>query len=79
VWEEAIKHESLFGEHFRRGILLEPVPLPLSGGEILLPPGAASRGTGFGVPLPTGNQRLRVARVHRDGEHYQRAAYEAKS
>ena len=72
-----MKHESLFGEHFRRAILLEPCSAPLEGGELMLPPGLASRGTRFGVPLSTGHQQIRIDRLLADTESYQRAAFEA--
>jgi hypothetical protein len=77
VWADAMKHEAAFREHYQRGILLEPQALPLTGGEMLLSPGRASRGTQFGVPLPEGEQRIRVTRVVEDGEHYQRVIFES--
>lgn len=77
VWEEAMRFEATFREHYQRGILGEPQSLPLKGGEILLPPGLASRGTQFNVPLPDGEQRVRIARLVDDTEHYQRAIFES--
>ncbi len=76
VWEEAIRHEHAFGDYYQRGILLEPQSLPLRGAELLLAPGLASRGSQFTVPLGTGQQRIRVARLSEDGGHYQRAIFE---
>ena len=76
AWEEAMRFEANFSEHFQRGILLEPQSLPLAGGEILLAPKLASRGSQFTVPLPAGEQRMRVTRLVDDGAHYQRAMFE---
>ena len=78
VWEEAIRFEATYKELYRTGILLEPQQLPLSGSDVLLPPGLASRGTQFNVPLTQGGeQRIRVARLLDEGEHYQRAMIES--
>lgn len=77
VWADAMRFEAAFKEHYQRGILLEPQSLPLVGGEILLAPGLASRGTQFGIPLPGGEQRLRVTRLVESNEHYQRAMIES--
>src|SRR6185436_15192049 len=49
-WEEATRVEKRFKEVFRHGILLDAQSLPLTAGEMLLPPGMASRGTQFNVP-----------------------------
>lgn len=77
VWEEAMRHEARFGEHFPRALFLEPPALPLAGGECLLAPGLASRGTRFGVPLSTGHQEIRIDRLLADTEDFQRAAFAA--
>ena len=78
VWEEALRFEENYKERYRTGILLEPQQLPLSGADLLLPPGLASRGTQFNVPLTQGGeQRIRVARLLDEGEHYQRAMIES--
>jgi hypothetical protein len=77
VWEDAMKHEASYNEHFQTGLLLAPQSLPLPAGEILLAPALASRGTQFGVPLPQGEQRIRVTRLLDAGEHYQRAMFES--
>lgn len=77
VWEEAMMHEDSFREHYKRGILLEPQPVPLAGGDILLPPATAMRGTQLDLPLPDGTQRIRVARVIDDTEHFQRVLFES--
>jgi len=79
VWADAMKYEAAFREHYQRGILLEPQALPLVDGEMLLSSGRASRGTQFGVPLATGEQRIRVTRVVENNEHYQRVMFESLS
>ncbi len=77
VWDEALRREATFHERYRRGLLLEPQPLPLRGGEILLAPGAASAGTRFAVSLPSGEQRLRVTRIAEENKYFQRALFES--
>ena len=77
VWADAMKYEAAFREHYQRGILLEPQALPLADGEMLLSSGRASRGTQFGVPLATGEQRIRVTRVVENNEHFQRVMFES--
>jgi hypothetical protein len=77
VWADAMRFEAAFRDHYQRGILLEPQSLPLGAGEMLLPAGLASRGTQFGVPLPVGEQRIRVTRVMEKNEHYQRVMFES--
>ena len=76
VWEEAILREKSFGEHYRYGILLEPQRLPLAASDLLLPPAMASRGSQFDVPLPGSQQRISIARLVVDGDHFQRALFE---
>ncbi|MGE0873361.1 MAG: hypothetical protein AB7O31_01690 [Burkholderiales bacterium] len=76
VWEDAIRHERAFDDHYQRGILLEPQALPLQGAQLLLAPGLASRGSQFTVPSSKGQQRIRVTRLAEDGPHYQRAIFE---
>jgi hypothetical protein len=77
VWADAMKFEAAFREHYQRGILLEPQGLPLSAGELLLASGLATRGTQFGVPLPIGEQRIRITRVIENNEHFQRVMFES--
>jgi hypothetical protein len=69
VWEEAVKHESSFGERYRKGIWLAK-------GDMLLEPRLASRGTQFDVPQARGRLRVRVSRVLHDGDGYQRVLFE---
>lgn len=77
AWEDAVRFESSFTEHFQRGILLEPQGLPLAAADLLLRPRLATRGTQFTVPLAQGRaQRLRVTRLADDTPHYQRALFE---
>ena len=78
VWEEAMRFEATFKEHFQRGILCEQQTLPLKNGEVLLAPKLASRGTQFNVPLPQGGeQRVRIERLIEDSQHYQRAMFDS--
>jgi hypothetical protein len=76
VWEEAIRSEKSFGEHFRYAILLEPQSLPLTTADLLLSPGMAKQGAQFDVPLPDGQQRISIVRLHLDNENFQRAMFE---
>lgn len=76
AWEEATMHEDSFREHYRPAILLEPQPTPLAAADFLLAPGTATRGSQFDLQLARGTQRLRVTRLHADGGHFQRAAFE---
>ena len=76
MWEEAMRFEATFKEHYQRGILCESQTLPLKDGDMLLAPKLASRGTQFNVPLPRGTeQRIRVERLLEDSPHYQRALF----
>ena len=78
MWEEAMRFEATFKEHYQRGILCEPQTLPLKNGEMLLAPKLASRGTQFNVPLPKGGeQRIRIERLVDDSPHYQRALFDS--
>ena len=76
VWEEAIRSEKNFAENFRYGILLEPQGLPLAAVELLLPPGMATKGAQFDLPLVSGQQRLSIVRLHIDSEFFQRVLIE---
>jgi hypothetical protein len=76
VWEEATWFEPTFKQRFRRAILLEPQATPLTGGQLLLSAGLASRNTQFDVPLPSGTQRIRITQMHEANEHYQRVSFE---
>jgi hypothetical protein len=76
VWEEAILTEKSFNEHFRYAILLEPQKLPLATADLLLSPGMATQGAQFEVPLPSGQQRISITRLHLDNENFQRAMFE---
>jgi hypothetical protein len=76
VWEEAIIKEKNFDEHFRYAILLEPQDLPLNAADLLMPPGMAKQGAQFDVPLPSGQQRISITRLHLDNENFQRALFE---
>jgi hypothetical protein len=75
-WEEATRVEKRFKEVFRQGIVLEAQSLPLAAGEMLLPPGLASRGDQFNVPMADKQQRLHISRLHVDNEHFQRVLFE---
>jgi hypothetical protein len=77
VWEEAITREKSFADNFRYVILLEPQSLPLDAADLLLPPGMASKGAQFNLPLASGQQRLSIARLHVDNEFFQRALFES--
>ncbi|HLX78970.1 MAG TPA: hypothetical protein VKS43_00130 [Burkholderiales bacterium] len=77
VWEEAIRGEKNFEENFRHGILLEPQELPLAAADLLLPPGMVTKGSQFNLPLPSGQQRLSIARLHVDNEFFQRVLVES--
>lgn len=76
VWDEVIRTEKNFREHFRHGILLEPQTLPLVAADVLLPPGMATKGAQFNVPLPSGIQRIAIVRLHLDSEFFQRVLFE---
>lgn len=76
IWDDATRREADFDERYKRGILLERQGLPLAGGVMLLPPGLASKGTHFNVPLTMGEQRIVVTRVLEDSTHYQRVMFE---
>lgn len=76
AWEEATMFEDSFKEHFRNAILLEPQPTPLAAADLLLAPKTAASGDQFELQLARGTQRLRITRLHVDGEHFQRAAFE---
>ena len=76
VWEEAIRSEKSFNEHYRYAVLLEPQKLPLSAADLLLPPGMATQGAQFDVPLPSGQQRISITRLHIDNENFQRVLFE---
>lgn len=75
VWEEATRRDADYDERYRRGILLEPQALPLTGGAMLLPPGLAKKGALFYVQLDKGEQRIEVTRVLEDNPSYQRVIY----
>lgn len=77
LWNEAIKREKNFAENFRYGILLEPQELPLAAADLLLPPGMATQGAQFNLPLPSGQQRLSIARLPVDNEFFQRVLFES--
>lgn len=76
VWEEAVIAEKSFGENYRYAILLESQNLPLSTADLLLPPGMVKQGMQFDVPLPIGQQRISITRLHLDTEYFQRALFE---
>ncbi len=76
VWEEVIRGEKNFAENFKYCILLEPQGLPLAAADLLLPPGMATKGAQFNLPLASGQQRLSIARLHVDSEFFQRALFE---
>jgi hypothetical protein len=76
VWEEAIRSEKSFSEHFRYAIMLEPQELPLVTADLLLVPGMATQGAQFDVPLANGQQRISITRIHIDNENFQRAMFE---
>ncbi len=76
VWDEAILAEKSFGENYRYAVLLEPQNLPLAAADLLLPPGMARKGIQFDVPMPGGQQRISIARLHSESEYSQRALFE---
>jgi len=76
VWEAEKRYERNFLEQFQRGILMEADQPPFSSGEMLLPPGLASRGTRFDVPMHAGMERLLVTAVREETQDFQRVAYE---
>ncbi|HTP63653.1 MAG TPA: hypothetical protein VMJ14_16410 [Burkholderiales bacterium] len=76
VWEEAIRAEKSFDEHYRYGILLEPQVVPLAAADLLLPPKMARKGDQFDVPLATGQQRISIAQLRIDTEYFQRGLFE---
>jgi len=69
VWEEAMRFEATFKERYRKGIWLAK-------GDVLLEPKLASKGSQFDLMLAQGMQRIRVARMLHEGEHYQRVLFE---
>ncbi|HXR59580.1 MAG TPA: hypothetical protein VN747_09725 [Burkholderiales bacterium] len=78
VWEEAMRFEATFKEHYQRGILCEAQRLPLKGGEMLLTPKLGGRGTQFNIPLAQGGeQRIRIERLLENTLHYQRVVFES--
>jgi hypothetical protein len=77
TWEDAVKYEATFRERYRKSILLDAKAPPLVGGDLLLPPRLARVGETFGVPLPGRNQTIAIGKLLDDGEHYQRASFEA--
>lgn len=76
VWEEAIRRDKNFREQFHYAILLEPQGVPLAAADLLLPPGLATQGAQFNLPLASGEQRLSIARLHVDSEFFQRVLFE---
>ena len=76
VWDEAIRADKSFNEHFRHAILLEAQSLPLVAGDLLLPPGMATQGAQFDVQLKGGQQRIGITRLHIDNEYFQRVLFE---
>lgn len=71
VWDDEKRFEKNFNEHYLRGILLEPQGHTLAAGQMLLPGGAASRGTWFEVPVKGGMARLMVSRVREETQDFQ--------
>ncbi|MBV9360632.1 MAG: hypothetical protein JO292_04510 [Betaproteobacteria bacterium] len=76
IWEDAMRHEANFSDRYKKAILLDPRGNPNVGGDLVLEPGLASKGTQFDVPLEKGVQRIRVTHVAHEGETYQRVVYE---
>lgn len=76
VWEEAIRFEATFKERYKKAILLDPRADPAQGGDLLVEPGLASKGTQFDVPFAGRKQRIRVARLVHASDSYQRVVYE---
>ena len=76
VWADATKFEKNFDEHFIKGILIEPQGAQFVPGEILLPPGAATRGSMFDVPVDGGEVRLRIVTIREQTHDFLRAEFE---
>ena len=76
VWDDEKRFEKNFDEHYVKAILLEPQGAGFVQGEMLLPAGAASRGTWFDVPLKGGLARLMVTRVREETQDFQRVEFE---
>jgi hypothetical protein len=76
VWEEAMKHEATYSDRYKKAIILDPRAIASDGGDLIVEPELASKGTQFDIPLPTGALRIRVTRMLHTGETYQRVVYE---
>jgi hypothetical protein len=76
AWDHEKVRERNFLEHFQRGIVIDLGKPPLSFGEMLLPPGLASRGTRFEVPLQGGSIHLVVKEMREQTHDFQRVCFE---
>ncbi|MBV9188966.1 MAG: hypothetical protein JOZ85_00670 [Betaproteobacteria bacterium] len=76
VWEDAMRFEATFTDHFKRAIVLDPLSMPPHGGDLVVEPGLASKGSQFDVPLNGAMQRIRVSRMLHTGDSYHRMVYE---
>jgi len=76
VWDHEKRFEKNFDEHFTRGILVEPQGHILVAGEMLFPPGTASRGSWFDMPVKGGMARIMVTRVREETQDFQRVEFE---
>lgn len=79
VWDDEKRFERNFNEHFLRGILLEPPGEGFDSGEMLFPPGAATRGTRFEMPVKNGRLRLTVTAIREETHDFQRVAFDVKA
>ena len=76
VWDDEKRFEKNFDEHFTRGILVEPQGHIPAAGEILFPPGTASRGSWFDMPVKGGMARIMITRVREETQDFQRVEFE---
>jgi hypothetical protein len=73
VWDESMRRERNFDSHYVHGLLLSDLPQTEAAfGEMLLPPGRATPGVSFDLPLPGQVLRLSVVDVREAGEDYVR-------
>ena len=79
VWEDAMRFEATFKDHYKKAIVLDPMSAPPNGGDFVVEPGLASKGSQFDVPLNGRMQRIRVSRLLHSGDSYQRVIYESLS
>lgn len=74
AWDHEVRRERNFFEHYQRGII-QGSPA-LTAGELLLPPGLASHGSRFTVPMSGNSVHLVVTGITEETHDFQRAAFE---